>query len=805
MSILRFLGIFLGILLIIVPPSAADDEISMIRVVCVPNDPPFVYNDENGKLTGFNVELFNIVAANSNLTVTYRLTTWAEARRAIEQGTSDLVLGMMYSPKRDTLVDFTRPILSANGGIYTLGGNDILSLEDIRGKRTAVMAGDIMHDYLLENDTGTTIMTAETQEGAWQFLLEGKSDCALGVISLGSLHFTDDSLPKGLVAHDLTDVAFDYCFAVREGNTKVLDAVNRGLDTAISSGQYRVLYRKYFTTPENSVSLKYLLRLLMIGVGPIFMIVVLLLTWNWSLKMKVDQQTESLRDELAERLKAQEALRNSEEKYRGLFETTQDAIVLTEQDGSIINANSAWLELYGYTREEALNGNIKMVYLTDVDRQPIIEAFESTGSIYNYEITHQKKDGTRFTCLLTANVRMDESGNKRYFQTSVRDISRQRQLEQEFIQSQKMETVGRLAGGIAHDFNNLLTVIIGNTDLALHTAEKDSALHEELTEILKTSHRAADLVSQLLAFSRSQDANPSQISMNETLSSMYSILKRLLGEKVHLVLEPGKDLWPVCMDKTQLEQVITNLAVNARDAMPDGGVLTMRTYNANTDKDEAESGSQGSDAVHLQIRDNGSGIPLNIQNKIFEPFFTTKDLGKGTGLGLSTCYGIIERAGGIITVSSIPGYGSTFVISLPRDENKPPTFTPPVSDIKSPVKALKILLVEDEPLVRKMVSRVLTRVNYEVVTAESGEDALEKADDISDFDLLISDFVMPGINGSALAGILQQRHPGLKVLFMSGYTFEEIDNEHNHLILKPFQPTDLLARVNEIMNSDSTA
>jgi len=372
--------------------------------------------------------------------------------------------------------------------------------------------------------------------------------------------------------------------------------------------------------------------------------------------------------------------------------------------------------------------------------------------------------------------------------------------------------VGQLAGGVAHDFNNILTAIIGHCDLMLMRHTPGDSDYDDIQQIKSNSNRAAGLTRQLLAFSRQQTLRPQVLQLPDVVSEVSHLLKRLLGETVELVVKHGRNLGPVRADPGQLEQVIVNLAVNARDAMAEkgGGALTIQTYSVKANQ-VAELGSDilpVADYSALSVTDTGVGIPANILGKVFEPFFTTKEVGKGTGLGLSTVYGIVKQSGGFIFADSKVGEGTRFVIYLPVHHQEAGAARSRKTD-----KAKKdelwgsgtVLLVEDEPMVRAVAERALTRHGYQVITADNGEEALEQLAKVEHIDLLISDVVMPGMDGPTVVREARKSRPDIKILFMSGYAEEQlrnsIDIENVNFLPKPFSVTDLAEAARRAMGT----
>jgi two-component system cell cycle sensor histidine kinase/response regulator CckA len=392
---------------------------------------------------------------------------------------------------------------------------------------------------------------------------------------------------------------------------------------------------------------------------------------------------------------------------------------------------------------------------------------------------------------------------------SARDITERKRLETQLLQAQKLDSIGQLAGGVAHDFNNLLTVITGHADLVLGAAAPDDPARSDLEELRKAAERAAGLTRQLLAFARKQILEPRVLKLNDLVLEMDKLLRRLIGEDIELITLPAPDLGRVKVDLSQIEQVLINLAVNARDAMPDGGKLTIETRNVVLDDAYAQLrvGVSPGSYVMLAVSDTGIGMDQATQQHIFEPFFTTKAAGRGTGLGLATCYGIIKQHGGNIWVYSEVGHGSTFKIYLPCVEEAADPAAQPNLPHEMPRGAEVVLLVEDEPAVRNLVARVLRGQGYTVLEAGNGGEALELIQTQAGvIDLLVTDVVMPEMNGKTLADHMVRRYPEIRVLFISGYTDRAIVH-HGRLepdvtfLQKPFAPLALAQKVREALDT----
>ena len=391
------------------------------------------------------------------------------------------------------------------------------------------------------------------------------------------------------------------------------------------------------------------------------------------------------------------------------------------------------------------------------------------------------------------------------------DVSEQKALETKFAQSQKMQAVGQLAGGVAHDFNNLLTVIIGNCEFLLMRHQAGDPSFKEINEVHQNALRAAALVSQLLAFSRKQTMQPKALVLGDVISELAQMLRRLVGEGITLNVERDSDLWTVHADEAQLSNAIINLVVNARDAMPSGGTVTIKTVNQTVAKSSALGTAimPPGEYVHIDVSDTGTGMSQEIQSKIFDPFFTTKPVGQGTGLGLATVYGIVKQSGGFITVDSQVGQGTSFHIYLPR--LRVDAIAAPVETTQAAARDVTgqdtILLVEDEEAVRSFAARALRMRGYNVLEAGGGEEALEIVkSEAHTIHLIITDVVMPSMDGPTMVRHLKQLKPDLRVIFMSGYAEEAFrrndqSSEDIHFLPKPFGLKQLAAKVKEVLSA----
>jgi len=520
----------------------------------------------------------------------------------------------------------------------------------------------------------------------------------------------------------------------------------------------------------------------------------------------------------AERKQMEDALRKSEERFRELFDNAPLGYHEYDAEGRLTNVNRTDLEMLGYTAEEMIGQQIwKFNVEGDTLREQVLAKLAGTSPPgRNLERIYRRKDGTTIPVLVEDRLILDEKAQIKGIRCTIQDITARKRAEEEkeslreqLRQSQKIEAIGKLAGGVAHDFNNLLTVIHGYGELLLNGLHQENRLKQDVQEIINASERASSLTRQLLAFSRKQVLQPKVLDLNAHVSNMDKMLRRMIGEDVELVTLLTKDLGRIKADPGQIEQAILNLAVNAKDAMLNGGKLTIETANAKLDENYARSrvGVPPGDYVMLSMSDTGVGMAPETKERIFEPFFTTKEKGKGTGLGLSTVYGIVQQSGGNIWVYSEPGLGTTFKIYLPTIEGDTESLRPAPIPTRLLQGSETILLVEDEEMVRKLAYTVLQRNGYKVLEASNGNEALDvvQGRNGNPIHLVVTDVVMPGMSGRQLADRLASLRPEIKILYMSGYTDDAIVH-HGVLdpgiayIQKPFTPDALASKVREILD-----
>ncbi|HEV2194856.1 MAG TPA: PAS domain S-box protein [Candidatus Acidoferrum sp.] len=510
-----------------------------------------------------------------------------------------------------------------------------------------------------------------------------------------------------------------------------------------------------------------------------------------------------------ERKRAEEALQRSEADFRSLVEDAPYGIYRASVTGRLLQVNPALQRMLGYEQEQDLlrKDLATDVFLHQGEYQRLTEHLTRTEEVKDIEMEWKRQDEAPIIVRCSGRRINDEQGNPAAFEVFAEDVSEKRVLEKQLRMAQKMEAIGRLSGGIAHDFNNLLGVIIGYSRVLRRSLGPENELTEHAVEIEKAGERAAAMTKQLLAFSRQQVLTPEVLNLNTLVTDMEKMLPRLLGEDIEVSLSLDSALGSVKADQSQIHQVIMNLAVNARDAMPNGGKLNIQTANAHLDPPYTRThpGSRVGDYVCLSVTDTGTGMDPAILAHIFEPFFTTKERGKGTGLGLATVYGIVKQSNGYIWVDSTPGQGTSFQIYLPLHVGEATEESKSASGEKLHGSE-KILLVEDSEPLKKLAQKFLEAAGFHVLSAASGEEALQVAARYrGTFDLLLTDVVMPGMNGRVLAEQLLPRQPGMRVLYMSGYTDSFIAGHGvlepgTHLLHKPFTDEVLIRKVREVLD-----
>ena len=506
--------------------------------------------------------------------------------------------------------------------------------------------------------------------------------------------------------------------------------------------------------------------------------------------------------------------RRAEEENRRLalaLSTTSEAVIITEIDTRVSFVNPVAERMFGYAPDEMIGMSGLDLYRKlsrDSVAGKIAKATRGDGA-WTGEVRLKRKDGQEFPARLSTALMTDQGGEPTGIVGIAADISERKLLEEELLQAQKMEAIGQLAGGVAHDFSNLLTAIIGYSQIGAQNFPSEGPLHHYFEEIRAAADRASDLTGQLLAFSRRQVFEPRVVSLNEVVRNLEGMLRRLIGEHIELEVRLGQGVSTSRVDPRQIEQVLVNLSVNARDSMPGGGNLVIETRNVTLDDGYVGTHPEAATGQHVcvSVTDSGAGMTDEVRARIFEPFFTTKEVEKGTGLGLSTCYGIVAQSGGHITVESEPYRGTTFSVFLPQAYEEIGASPAPMDRAVLSTGSETILLVEDEPSVRDVVAKILREQGYSVLEASNGVEAIQLAQERADDEIavLLTDVIMPVVGGVQLARQFAKLHPETRVVYTSGYSQDEV-SQYGALdpgaafVPKPFTPAALTSKIREALD-----
>lgn len=740
--------------------------------------PPYYQVDEAGRPTGFAVEVLDAIAARAGFTVRYRTCeTFVEMQRALAAGEIDVAPSLGVIEGRDFL--FTRPTDTFDVGVFVRESSPgVRTPADVRGRVAAVESN--VGIALASGLEGVEVVVLPDVREAIFRLLAGEFEALVFPSPVVWALARGAGVDPRLVELRPALGEVKRALATSRDRSELRDRLDAALAELIPSAEYRAIYRAWHAPPPPFWTAR---RVALAGGLLLVLLAVAVALWrHWTLRR--------FHRELAAR----------ERTFRALAEGLSDCVMIVEPGSNRIRyANSRSRELFGRAPDE-LAGH-PLTALLDADLLSRAEGAPQPTRL-------ERPGGDEIEAEIAVGPSLSEA-TPPGFLVRVADVTQRQRLEERLRQAEKLESVGRLAGGIAHDFNNLLTVIGGNVELALAATAPDDRRHRELTEVRQAADRAAALIQQLLAFSRKQVVQPRVVTLDHVLLELEPLLRRLLGERVTLVIRAGSRS-SVYADPAQLEQVIVNLAVNGRDAMPGGGRLTLDTATV-----ELPAGAPSlpprvapGTFVRLSVSDEGAGMDESTRRRIFEPFFTTKGPGEGTGLGLATVDGIVDQSGGFVVVESAPGAGSTFRVHLPRFEAVPRESEDParVAAERAAARPARrdgetILLVEDEESLLRLFARALADGGYTVLAAGRPGEALRlAAAHDGPIDLLLTDVVLPEMNGTQLARRLSESRPVARVLYMSGYTEESFVDDGAlangaGLLAKPFSTSALVRAV----------
>ena len=770
------------------------------------DDPPDVFRGNDGQPAGFIIELVSESARRCGIRLQW-VQRNESSEAALRSGQVDLWPLMTITPERIRSFHISSPYLESVGCLLVRGQSTFQHPQDLAKGTVGLRSLPISYRQALGLLPEARLVTMASPKDLLAALCQQRVDAALmeqheAITGLMSAACGDQPLRMIPLPHTRVRLGIGSTFEA----APAADRIRNEIDTMAAEGRFADLIAKWGYLAGRSESADTLLnarrrqRWTMAAVA-VLALLFLLAVW---------QAVRALRERNRAR-HAENSLRASEARYRAIIETSQEGICTVDADRKITYANERLASMLGYSREELVGQSLDQLIdpsLLEQSRQ----ATEGRKQGVKDSIL-RRKDGSPLYAIVAASPMYDEHGHYTGALGMVVDITGRKQaeqersrLEQQLQQAQKLDSIGRLAGGVAHDFNNLLTVINGYADLIMREMKEEDPIRANVAEMRRAGERGAELTRRLLSFSREQLIDPKQVDLNRLVADSANLLRRLVGEDVELVIVPCGSLGWVNVDASQMSQVLLNLAVNARYAMPDGGKLTIETSNTELGATDAEKhpGAPPGHYVLLAVTDTGMGMDEETQQHVFEPFYTTRDVGEGTGLGLSIVYGIVKQNGGSIEVNTKPGQGTTFKIYLPRIEK-----TAASEQIVLAAPALHgsgtILLVEDEEEVRNLAAKVLSDYGYQVLRGSHGQEALSLAERHPEpIDLLLTDVIMPGMTGRELAEQLQSLRPGIKVLYMSGYSGNVIARRGAldpgvAYLAKPFTESALAGKVREVL------
>ncbi len=796
----------------------------VISVAIDPDFPPIEFYDERGVPRGISCGFIQLLEMKTGLQFKFiRVANWTAALDGVTKKEIDLVCAATPSPARKKRMLFTDPVVKIPVVIVSrAGGNDNMTLDDLKGKSVAIVDGYIMEDYVKENYPEIKVYAVPNARAGLRMVSSGEAFAMLEYLSSVSYYIGKEGISNLKIVGDTHKFA-RLAMATRNDWPILRQILEKGLKQITDSERKAVIGKWVSLTSPPFYAKKKFWLISGGAIGSLLLLILLMLGWNWSLRAVVKQRTQSLKKELDERLRVEQALRNREEQFKTIFETAQDAIFILDWD-SMVDCNSMTYKMFGVTKEEMVGYN-PVEFSPDLqpDGTPSLEraaklrdaAFK--GEPQFFEWVHRRPDGTCFDSEIKLNLIKFKDDVQ--LLAIVRDITARKQAQKEkeklqaqLIQSQKLESVGRLAGGIAHDFNNMLCVIIGYTERIMRSIDSSWQMYSELDEIRKAASRSAALTRQLLAFARKETVEPEVLELNEVVEGTLKMLGHLIGEDIELSWQPNAKSDTIFMDPAQIDQILVNLCVNARDAIANMGRISIETANVVIDENyciEHKDFTTG-EFVMLTVSDNGCGMDSETSAHVFEPFFTTKKTGEGTGMGLATIHGIVKQNNGFINVYSEPGQGTTFKIYIPR-YIKHPEYMGGQQPVQSDIGGHEtILLVEDEIMLLELSTEILESLGYRVLAVDVPSKAIRLAEKYSaDIDLLITDVIMPEMNGRDLAERLTGIIPQLKIIYMSGYTANVVvqrgilDQEFN-FIQKPYNSNDLSKKIRAVLDGVPT-
>lgn len=807
------------------PRQDSDKDSLDVRIGIYPN-PPLIDARKGGRAKGIFADILRHIASQEGWNAVFVEGTLREGLDRLEKNEIDLLPAVVYTDELSKRFRFTRESIITNWArVYAKDTSEICSFLDLDGKRIAVLKDDVHYvgqggikDLAEEFEVDCTYIEETDYRQVFAAVEKGRADAGVVNRLFGSMQVSEYDLAGTAMIFNPQQIRI--ALQKEPGEIPVLKGV---LDRYLADMK-RTGESVYYQSLEKHLGVSgqpvqrwpgWLIPVLFSGGILLVVLMAAGMFFRWEVARKTRElrrTNERLQDDNVLRRKVEAALRTSEENYRAIFNSANDAILIYDMENGVIrDINSKAEEMFGHSLEEARKLDIGDLSSGDppYSIEEAMEKIRLAAKGKSQLFVWMAKDRKGRIFWTEVNLKRSTIGGKDRILAVTRDITRRKFMEEQYRQSQKMEAVGQLAGGVAHDFNNLLTAILGYSAFLSDRLPEEDPGHNSAVMIHRAAKRAADLTRQLLAFSRKQVLAKKVLDLNEVLGNMEKMLRRVIGEDIELETSFTSSLASVKADLGQIEQIVMNLALNARDAMPSGGRISMKTSNVELDSGDAleHAGLRPGAHVLFSITDTGVGMDDDILPRIFEPFFTRKADGKGTGLGLSTVYGIVKQHKGHITVSSEPGSGTTFEVILPVPGSDDDSSEEIEESKRDPTGTETVLVVEDEDLVRKLAGRILEMHGYTVFLASNPEEAKRiSADFEGEIDLLLSDVIMPQMDGGNLFDFLAPLRPGLKVLFMSGYTSQSpllrgIVDRHGGFLQKPFNVDTLTLAVREVLDA----
>lgn len=772
-------------------------EHPVLRVGVVHMGEPLEFLNKDGSLHGISIEYLEKIAGKIGVRLEFIHDSLEKLVIQLRNKELDVLTNVGITPERRGVLLFTEPYLEIPIGVFaTEKFNFIWSLEVLADKPVAVLENSVIREFLNVNHSEIETVPVTAIEEALRLLEEEKVFAFMGNMLTTNYVINKEGHFSIHMVGD-TPYASYQAFAVENASTVLHGILQKALDAIPPSERNTISNKWIMKSYEKKTDYSLLWK---VGLVALFFSFCIFL-WNRRLATEVARRTSALQD--------------SEARFRAFMDNAPAYSAIKDEDLSLIYANKLYQQLLERAEKEGTPALAYDQKTADTIAHSEREILSGKSDLEKLEF---KTDITgigeryildfKFPIILSGGMRL--LGSLSYDVTEQNTARHERErLETQLRQAQKMEAVGRLAGGVAHDYNNMLNVILGYTELALERIKPTDPLYGDLKEVWNAADRSAEITRQLLAFARKQTVNPRVLSLNDTVDNMLKMLRRLIGEDIDLVWLPGSGLWPVNMDRSQLDQILANLCVNARDAINNVGKVTIETGNISFDETYCaiHHGFYPGDFVMLAVSDDGRGMEKETLERIFEPFFTTKGVSRGTGLGLSTVYGIVKQNGGFINVYSEPDKGTTFKVYLKRHTGE---VEEPADEkvLENPEgRGETLLLVEDEKSILELGKKMLIGLGYNVITTTSPRKAIRLArEHVGEIHLLLTDVIMPEMNGRELAEHLRPMHPEIKVLFMSGYTSNVIAHhgvleKGVHFVPKPFSLQELAVKVRETLES----